>query len=334
MQKKWKIVVTDYLEDTTWEAQQLESESVEFKRYELRYASDEEKISRLKDADIIILDMAHLNSTVIEALEKCQFIIRHGVGYDNVDMQALINKGIIFSNIPDYCIEEVAEQAIMLLLACARKFNFQQEAVRISTPRGSWDYTKVFPFHCVSGKKLGIIGCGRIGSKVLEMMRAFNMEMLVCDPYLTPEKKSELDITTIPMGEVLQNADFITIHTPLNDETFHLVDKPQLKLMKSTAFIINTARGGIVSEAALVQACEEKWIAGAGIDVFEEREPPTAESKLLKLENVLMTPHLGWYSEESRMKIRYKLIENIKRFLHGEMPINIINQKVIHNLQK
>ncbi len=278
--------------------------------------------------------MASLSSTVIQTLEKCQFIIRHGVGYDNVDMQALTNKGIIFSNIPDYCIEEVAEQAIMLLFACARKFNFQQEAVRISASQGSWDYTKVFPLHCVSGKKLGIIGCGRIGSKVLEMMRAFNMEMLVCDPYLTSERKAELGITTIPMDEVLQNADFVTIHTPLNDETRHLIDKPQLKLMKSTAFIINTARGGIVSEAALIEACEEKWLAGAGIDVFEAREPPPAASKLLKLKNVIMTPHLGWYSEESKIKIRYKLIENVQRFLRGEMPINIINSEVIHNLQK
>ncbi|MBN2093157.1 C-terminal binding protein [candidate division KSB1 bacterium] len=334
MQKKWKIVVTDYLEDTTWEAQQLKNEQVQFERYELRYASDEEKMTRLKDADIIILDMASLNSKVIQALEKCQFIIRHGVGYDNVDLKALTAKKIMFSNIPDYCIEEVAEQAIMLLFACARKLSFQQEVVRISTPKGIWDYADVFPFHCVSGKKLGIIGCGRIGSKVLEMMRAFKMEMLVCDPYLTPERKAELGITTIPMEEVLQNADFVTIHTPLNDETRHLIDKPQLKLMKSTAFLINTARGGIVSEAALIQACEEKWIAGAGIDVFEGREPPPAESKLLKLKNVIMTPHLGWYSEESKMKIRYKLIENVKRFLSGEMPINIINTEVLNNLQK
>jgi D-3-phosphoglycerate dehydrogenase len=331
MEKRWKIVVTDYIEDTTWEAQQFNNESVQFERYELRYASDEEKISRLNDADIIMPDMAHLNRDVIHALKKCQFIIRHGVGYDNVDLAALTAKGIIFSNIPDYCIEEVAEQAVMLLLACARKLNQQQTSVRLSTHKSSWDYDDMFPIHCVTGKKLGIIGCGRIGSKVLEMMRGFNMEVFVCDPYLTAERKTGLGISTIPLAEALQKADYITIHTPLNAETRNMIAESELKMMKPTACIINSARGGIISEGALLKACEEKWIAGAGIDVYEEREPPLAESMLLKLKNIHITPHLGWYSEESRMKIRHKLIANIKRFMRGEMPLNIINTEVIKN---
>jgi D-3-phosphoglycerate dehydrogenase len=297
----------------------------------LKHASEEQLVEKVHDADIIVVNMAQINERVINALDNCQLIIRHGVGYDNVDVAALTRKGIILINIPDYCVEEVAEQTVMLIFNCARKFIRQQESMARSVEKGQWDFDLVYPIYQVSDKTLGIIGCGRIGSTIFRMMKGFNMRYLICDPYLTEARKRELGITTVSMNEVLSESDIITIHTPLNDETRHLISEAQLKLMKQTAFIINTARGGILDEDAIVKACQQGWIAGAALDVYEFREPPNKNSKLLAVENITLTPHLAWYSVESEWKIRKKIIENIKLFIEGKKLINVINPEVLKN---
>lgn len=329
--KKWKIVVTDYIEeDLNWEREQFRSfPSVIFEVYQLKHASEDRLIEKVRDADVVIVNMAKFNEHVINALDSCQLIIRHGVGYDNVDVPALTRKGIILINIPDYCVEEVAEQTVMLIFNCARKFIRQQDSMARSVEKGQWDFDLVYPIYQVSDKTLGIIGCGRIGSTVFRMMKSFNMKYLVCDPYLTEARKRELGITTIPLNEVLIESDMITIHTPLNDETRHLIGEAQLKMMKKTAFIINTARGGILDEDAIVKACQQGRIAGAALDVYEFREPPNKNSKLLAVENITLTPHLAWYSVESEWKIRKKIIENIWLFIESKKLINVINPEVI-----
>jgi len=330
MQDQWKILVTDYLEQNMdWEAHQLRAPNVRFEAYQLKHVPASELIKYVRDADIVVVDMAHLTGDIIANMRRCRLVIRHGVGYDNVDVAALTRKGILFINIPDYCIEEVAEQAVMLILVATRKYQLQQQSLHRSIEKGQWDYQGLYPIFCVTGKKLGIIGCGRIGSMVLKMMRGFDLEILVCDPYLTTARKSELGIETIPLETVLREADIITLHTPLNAETRYMIDEPQFKLMKATAYVINTARGGIISQAALIKACREKWIAGAATDVFDLREPPAPGDPLIGLQNLDLTPHLGWYSEESRMRIRVKVVENIKLMLNGELPRNIVNPEVI-----
>ena len=331
--KKIKIVVTDYIEEElNWEREQLRSSPLlTFDAYQLKHASENELVEKVRDANIIVVNMAQFNERVINALDNCQLIIRHGVGYDNVDVPALTKKGIVLINIPDYCVEEVAEQTVMLIFNCARKFVRQQESMARSVAKGQWDFDLVYPIYQVSDKTLGVIGCGRIGSTVFRMMKGFNMKYLICDPYINEVRKRELGITTVALDEVLSESDIITIHTPLNDETRHLISETQLKLMKQTAFIINTARGGILDEDAIVKACQQRWIAGAALDVYEFREPPNKNSKLLAVENITLTPHLAWYSVESEWKIRKKIIENILLFIESKKLINVINPEVLKN---
>ncbi len=329
--RSWKVVVTDYIEDDlNWEGEQLNRyPNVTFKTYQLKHASTDEIIEKVKDADVIVANMIEVNKRLIDSLTKCRLIIRHGVGYDNVDVPELTKKGIIFTNIPDYCIEEVAEQAVMHILNCARKYTFQQKSMTESVEKGEWDFEPVYPIYQISYKTLGIIGCGRIGSTVYKMMQGFEMKYLICDPYLTEEKKAGLGIETVPLEKALRESDFVTIHTPLNDETQHIISERELRMMKPTAFIVNTARGGILDENAVLKACQEKWIAGAAIDVYEYREPPEKKSKLLAVENINLTPHLAWYSVEAEWKIRKKILNNIILMIEGKRPKNIINEDVI-----
>lgn len=334
LQRTWRVVVTDYIEqDLDWERAHLAHwREIEFEAFQLKQAPEAEIIPAVKDADILVVNMMPLPRRIIQALDRCRLVIRHGVGYDNIDVAALTERGILFINVPDYCVEEVAEQTVMLLLNCARRFALQQQAMQQSVASGEWQFKAVTPIYCLSGKTLGIVGCGRIGSMVFRITKGFQMRYLICDPYLTPERKAELGITTVPLAETLKGADFLTIHTPLTAETHHLIGQAELRLMKPSAFLINTARGGIVDEAALIRACQEGWIAGAAIDVYEHREPPQPDSPLLKIKNIYFTPHLAWYSVESEWRIREKIIENIVRMVSGQLPYNIVNPEVLNKV--
>ena len=330
MEKQWKVIVTDFIEpDLNWEAEQLALPNVTFTTHQLKYAPETEVIESINDADILIVNMTPMNKNVIQRLQKCKLLIRHGVGYDNIDVPALTKKGIILVNLPGYCTQEVAEQAIMLIFATARKLMKQQESMALSVKKGEWDFEMVYPIHQINRKTLGIVGCGRIGSTVLKCMRGFDLNFLVCDPYLTEERKSELDIQTVPLETVLRESDIITIHACLTDKTYHLIGEEQFNMMKSSAFIINTARGSIIDQNALIKACTEKRIAGAAIDVYEYREPPATTSELLRLDNVTLTPHLAWYSVESDWNIRKKIIENVLTFINGKLPHNIVNPEAL-----
>ncbi len=329
--KRWKIIVTDYIEkDLNWEQEELKKNpDVVFEIFQLKQAPENEIIEQVKDADIIVVNMVPINERLIASLQQCQLIIRHGVGYDNVNVPELTKRGIIFINIPDYCIEEVAEQTVMHLFNCARKFTFQQQSMRQSVEKGEWQFEAVYPIHQLSYKILGIIGCGRIGSMVFRMMQGLQMKYLICDPYLTDARKAELGIETVSLEQVLRQSDFVTIHTPLNHETRHLVGEKELRMMKPKAFIINTARGGILDENAVIKACQQRWIAGAAIDVYEFREPPHKKSELLDVENIILTPHLAWYSVESEWKIREKIMANLHKMIAGKLLDNIINPEVL-----
>ena len=330
--KNWKIVVTDYIEEELdWEFEKFGSmKNVTFEALQLKHAEKSKVIDAVADADIIVVNMVPIEKDVIESLTNCKLIIRHGVGYDNVDVKELTRRGILLINIPDYCVEEVAEQAVMHIITCARKYLKQQESMKISVKKGEWDFDVVYPISLISYKKLGIIGCGRIGGTVLKLMRGFDMDIHVCDPYLSEEKKRELGIDHEPLERVLKECDIITVHTPLNEETRHMIGREQFQIMKNSAIIINTARGGIVDELALVDACNNEVIAGAALDVYEYREPPKKDSKLLDAKNLNITPHLAWYSVESEWKIRERIVEQIIKFVEGNSPDNIINKTALN----
>jgi D-3-phosphoglycerate dehydrogenase len=320
MMKKLKVVVTDYIEpDLDWEAEEMARRGLEFVTHQLKFAPASEVIAATRDADVVIVNMLPITPEIISKWERCRLVIRHGVGYDNVNVAALERAGIPLCYIPDYCAEEVAEQAIMLLFACGRRLPASRRALDISSARGAWDFSETVPIYRMTGQTLGIIGCGRIGSRVYLKLKSFGFNFLICDPYLAAERKKELGIEVVDQETVFRHADFITIHTPLTPETRHLVNERTLALMKPTAYLVNTSRGPMVDAGALAAALRNGVLAGAAIDVFDV-EPPRPDYPLFGLPNAILTPHLAWYSEDAGRRIRELIILEIDRFLAGQPP--------------
>jgi D-3-phosphoglycerate dehydrogenase len=297
---------------------------MDFRAYQLKTASFDELASKIADAEILIVNMVPIDKKVLSVLKKCRLIIRHGTGYDNIDIQAATEHGIQVAYVPDYCHEEVAEQAMMLLLVAFRKYTSQLTSFHKSVEKGAWDFSDVDPLTRLSGKRAGIVGCGRIGSNMLKMLRGFDIDVLVCDPYLTEKQQAELQIKCLPLTEVVSNVDMLTLHCTYTKGTHHLINENILRNMKKNSILINTSRGQIVDTLALARACKEDWIAGAAIDVYGN-EPPGKDFELIGLENVILTPHLSWCSLESGWSIREKIIEDIHRYLQGKKPRFQIN---------
>lgn len=297
---------------------------IEFKPHQLKFAPFEDVVAATRDADAVVVNMVPITRPLVETWTRCRTVIRHGVGYDNVDLKALDDARIPLCYIPDYCVEEVAEQAIALLFACARRVVSSRKVLDESSANGCWDFNDTIPIFRMAGQKLGIIGCGRIGSRVYEKLKSFGFEFLICDPYLTAERKRELGIQTVEAETVFRQADLITIHTPLTAETRYIVNRKTLALMKSTAYIVNTARGGMVDSEALAEALQQRSIAGAAIDVYET-EPPRPGYALFGQRNAILTPHLAWYSEDSGMRIREIILLEIERAMNGLPPRYIAN---------
>lgn len=326
---KIKVVVTDYIEpNLDWEAEQFAQMGVDFSTFQLKNAPTVELIEAIADADVIIVNMAPINEDVLKGLRRTKLIIRHGVGYDNIDVLAASRYNIVVSYMPDYCMHEVAEQAVMLIMACQRKLNQQIRLTEESRQHGKWIFEPIYPVFSLHEKTLGIIGCGRIGSLVHSMMQNFGLKRtLICDPYLTEEQRLELNSPLLPLNEVLRESDIITVHTPLGPETYHLLDEPQFNIMKPTSILINTARGGIVNLETLNEALKIGRPGFAGIDVYEH-EPPTKDMKILENERAICTPHLAWLSEEAGWNIRRQIVADVDRFIHLKGPRHPINKSV------
>jgi D-3-phosphoglycerate dehydrogenase len=315
-----KVVVTDYIEpDLNWEAEELAKRGIEFAHHQLKFAPIEKVIAATRDAGIVVVNMVPVTPELIAGWQKCRLVIRHGVGYDNVDVAALNKAGIPLCYIPDYCVEEVAEQAIGLILACGRKIVSGRKVLDDSSARGQWDFADVVPMFRMAGQTVGIIGCGRIGSRVYQKLGAFGLKFLICDLYLTEERKRELGITVVDKEAVFRGSDFVTIHTPLTSETRHIVNAETLAMMKRTAYLVNTARGPMVDANALAEALKKGAIAGAAIDVYDI-EPPPPSYPLFGLPSAILTPHLAWYSEDAAWRIRELIILEIDRFVAGQPP--------------
>ncbi|MFC1528313.1 C-terminal binding protein [Candidatus Latescibacterota bacterium] len=320
--------ITDYIEfDLEWEEEQCRKLGVDLTYYQLKTAPPDEIIKNVKDADFLLVNMAKMTPDVMAGLDNVKVIIRHGIGYDNLDLPAATENGIICANQPTASSEDVAEQAIMLMLATYRKILVQRGILKNSIENGKWLFDPIFPVYRMGGKTLGIIGCGNIGSIVLRKMRTFGMRILVDDPYLPEERLRELGIEHTPLEEVLKESDIVTIHVPVTDETRGMFNEEHLRMMKKSAVLINTARGPIIKADDLAKIVKEGVIAGAGIDVYDT-EPPTADYPLLGMDTVVLTPHLAWYSEEGGMDIRHMIIDDLKAFLDGKPPKSVINPGV------
>ncbi len=330
MKKKIIFKITDYIErDLNWEEQECKKLGIDFYYYQMRDASPSDLIKNFKDADIVLTNMANFTAEVLDGLENVKVLLRHGIGYDNVDVEAATRNGIIFANEATASSEDVAEHAIMLMLETFRKRKLQDKVLERWIYKRKWSSEDIYPLRRMKGKTLGIIGCGNIGSLVLKKMSGFEMKILVSDPYLSEERYKELGIEHVPFDDVLRESDIITIHVPVTEETRGMFSLEKFRLMKRSAVIINTARGPIVKTDDLITGLKERIIGGAGIDVYET-EPPKPDSEILAMDNVILSPHIAWYSEEGGWDIRYMIMDDVKSFLDGKPPRFVVNPEVFN----
>jgi D-3-phosphoglycerate dehydrogenase len=259
---------------------------------------------------------------VIESLKKCKVIARYGVGVDNIDVEAATEHKIIVANVPDYCVDEVSTHAIALILACARGITLLDNKIR----EKRWDFTLAKPLFRTKGKTLGLFGLGRIARAVAQKASGFGFKIIAYDPYVS---KADDGIELVEFSKLLSNSDFISIHSPLTDETRHLFGENKLRAMKKTAYLINTSRGAIVDEEALYKVLKKRWIAGAALDVME-KEPPDWENLLPKLDNLIITPHISFYSEESYVELKTKTAKAVLSVLKGGLPRAMVNPQAVN----
>lgn len=279
-------------------------------------------VSFIKDFDaIVVRSRTRVTREVIEAASKLKIIARAGVGVDNVDVEAATEKGIVVVNAPESASVSVAELTIGLILSLSRKISIADKSVK----NGKWEKNKFMGME-LTGKTLGIIGMGRIGTQVAIRCKSFAMNILVYDPYLPSITASKIGVSVVGLETLLKNADIITIHVPFTPKTRHLISMDEFNLMKENAFIINCARGGIINEDDLYDALSKGKIGGAGLDVFEN-EPPEG-SPLLELDNLVATPHIGASTREAQRDAALIVAKEIKKFFNGETPKNVINHAV------
>lgn len=317
-----KVVVTDYnYPDLEIEAEELAKWGAEVVPAQCR--TPQEVIEAGRDADALISQYAPITREVIAGLEKCRALGRYGIGVDNIDVEAATEQGIAVINVPSYCEDEVSDHALAMLLSWARRITHYAAETR----RGVWDWKTGRPIHRLRGRILGLLGFGKIARILATKAKALGFEVLAYDPYLPDEAFSEAGVRRVDFEDLLSRSDFLSIHVPLTEETHHMIDDRALRMMKATACLINTSRGAVVDEEALIEALREGRLAGACLDVMEE-EPPDPENPLLRMENVLVSPHAAWYSEESQIELRRKVAADVGRALNGILPEGLVNREL------
>ncbi len=280
-------------------------------------------IALAPQADAILTTWQPITPVVLDAAVKCRLVSNYGIGVDNIALDHATRLGIPVTNVPDYCFDEVSDHAMALLLACARRTAFYHRATR----NGTWDRDAGRPMYRLRGQTLGLIGYGNIARVMAPKARGFGMQVLAYDPYLEPGVRDGFVTVSGDLGAVLSQADYVSIQVPLTVETRRMVDERFLRRMKPTAYLINTARGPIVDERALLWALREGWIAGAGLDVLAQ-EPPHGSNRLLALDNVIVTPHAAFDSVEATEELQTRAARHIVMALQGETPPHVLNPEV------
>lgn len=318
MTQRFQVVVTDYLAEAGPEQQVL----ADLADLQLLQTNDEADVAR-RGAEADVLLVYHdikLTERSINQLRKCRGIIRCGVGFDNVDLAAAGQHGIVVCNVPDYGTEEVADHALMLLLAIARRFLIAERSVR----SGRWDPTCVFGTPRLRGKTLGLIGCGRIGTAMAQRAKALGMRVVIHDPYKPDGIEKSLGVERCHrLDDLLPQAEFLSLHCPLTSETHHLLNARALEMLPRGAYVINTARGPCIDLEALLRSLESCQVAFAGLDVVEVE--PLQDERVRQHPRIVLTPHSAFYSVEGFDEMRSKGAVEARRLLTGEPVRNPVN---------
>jgi D-3-phosphoglycerate dehydrogenase len=323
-----KVVLIDFdqalFAPIGFEAEMLAQAGATWETHQCR--TPEEVVEVAHDATVIAVQSVRplLTREIMPELTECRCMIRAGAGYDSIDYEAATEYGIMVCNAPTYCTNDVADHAIALMLSCIRHIPRLNAAMR----RGEYARELARPTRRVAGSTLGIIGLGRIGSTVARRVRGWRMNVLSYDPYVTQKRGDEFGVRMVPFEELLQRSDFITIHCPLNPETHHMVDEEALAQTKPGLVLVNTARGPIIKEEALVEALREGRIWSAGLDVTEE-EPLSHDSPLLRMDNVILTPHIAANSPQAQEDLYRLVVEISAAVVQGEIPPWVVNPAVL-----
>ncbi|PYI39131.1 C-terminal binding protein [Arthrobacter psychrolactophilus] len=321
-----KIIITDCDHSSIAIEQSLAAE----RGIELVLAScktEDDVIAAAADADAIIVQYAPVTDRVLAALPGLKAIGRYGVGVDTLDVEAATARGVAVCNVPDYGTEDVSDHAIALALALSRGLGQLDRGLR----RGDATLTPAQPLHRFSTRTFGVVGLGLIGAATARKAGALGFDLIGFDPTLKTGTVTKEGVRVVGLEEVLRQADVVSLHVPLNKATHHLIDSETLGFFKSTAVLVNTCRGGVVDTTALVTALSTGALKGAGLDVLEQ-EPLDVASDLAALDNVILTPHAGWYSEESYSELKYRTLENVSDIVRGVRPRNIMNPTVLDSL--
>jgi D-3-phosphoglycerate dehydrogenase / 2-oxoglutarate reductase len=273
-------------------------------------------------ADALLVTYAKITADMIRQMPRCRIISRFGIGVDNVDIAAATDAGIVVTKVPDYCIDEVSDHTLALLLALVRKIPLANTQVHA----GQWRMPAVVPIHRLRGSVLGLVGFGRIPQLVAPKAQSFGIEVVAHDPYVAADVFARAGVEPVDFARLLTESDYVSIHSPLVPETRGLFNADVFRQMKRTAYLVNTARGPIVDEPALAEALDTGLLAGAALDVMTQ-EPP-GSSPLFGRDNVIITPHTSFYSEESLVELQTKAAEEVVRILTGEAARNPVNSVV------
>ncbi len=278
---------------------------------------EDDIIAHAQDADAVIVQFAAMTKKVIENLQKCRIIARYAIGVDTIDLAAAAKKGIVVANVPDYCIEEVSDTAVAHILNCTRKVALANDLIHSK----NWEYGKIKPIRRLAGLTVGLVAFGNIARRTAEKLRAFNVHLMAYDPLFSDNQSYEW-VEFGSLETLLAQADIVSIHAPLTPETNRLLNQERFGLMKDGVIIINSSRGELIEEKALLQALESGKVALAGLDVLECPDSDYVQSALLGYrEKVFITPHMGWYSEQSIVDLQTKTARNVYEMLANGKPL-------------
>lgn len=322
---KQRVAIADHdYDDIEIERGILEAAGLEV--VELQAKSEDELIVGARGCAAIINQYAYVGAKTLDAIPTCRQVARYGIGVDIVDVEAATNRGVLVTNVRDYCTEEVADHALGMMLLLARRIPQYNR----TTHAGEWRWQAARPIYRLRGSVMGIISLGRIGKAIAERAKPFGLEVLAYDPYLDDATFADRQVRRAGKDELIERSDFIMMQAPLTHETRHFFGEPELRRMKRRTIIVNTGRGPTIDNKALYRALKEGWIAGAGLDDTEEepahrRQWSPADNPLFTLDNVLITPHVGYYSEESIQMCREVAASEVARVLNGQRPTNPVN---------
>lgn len=319
----FKVVVTD-LGYPNYDSERQQVDSIDGELFLAECETAEDVTEATRDADGVLNRAAPVTAQVIEQMARCKVIARYGIGVDNVDVEAATRKGIVVANVPGYCVEEVSDQALALMLSAWRKVVSHDKAVR----KGAWDISFRDPVYRLKGRTLGLLGLGAIARRLVEKVAGFGFRIIAHDPYVSAEVADKLGVELVDLDTLFRESDLLSLHAPATSETRHIVNKERLGQMKETTVLVNTSRGPLIDETALAEALKAKRIAAAALDVYEQ-EPPDTNSELFQLDNVIVTDHAAWYSEDSLAELQRRTAAAVCAVLTGKRPESPVNPEVL-----